>query len=291
MVAGRVGILGGSGFYDMAVLEEAQEVRLRTPFGLPSGPYLVGKLSGREVVFLARHGEGHRLLPTEINYRANIYGMKELGVEWIVSISAVGSYKEELAPGQIVVVDQFLDRTNQGRKMTFFGGGLVAHVSFAQPTCAVLNRVLYDAGSAVGAKIHLGGTYLNMEGPAFSTQAESRIFKSWGVDVVGMTNMAEARLAREAEICFSTMALISDFDAWREGSEAVSVEVVLESLRANSEAAEKVFRRAVGSIPEERNCECARALRNAIQTRPDAISDEARSRLGLLVGKYLDGAA
>ena len=282
----RIGVIGGSGIYEMADLSDREERVVETPFGPPSAPYVLGRLGGRRVAFLARHGAGHRLLPTELNFRANLYGFKALGVEWIVSASAVGSLQERYRPEDIVVPDQFLDRT-RGRISTFFGNGLVAHVSFAHPVCTALSALAAEAGDAAGASVHRGGTYVCMEGPQFSTLAESRLYRSWGMDVIGMTNLQEAKLAREAEICFTTLALVTDYDCWHPDHDNVSVEMVVETLRHNAETARRVIRGIVGRLPVERGCECRTALATAIITRPEAVSEEARRALAPIVGKYL----
>jgi len=282
-----VGIIGGSGFYEMPGFTVAERRALSTPFGEPSDEYVVGSLSGREVVFLPRHGRGHRIMPSELNFRANLFGFKLLGVEWVISVSAVGSMKEGIAPGHIVVPDQFFDRT-KGRPSTFFGRGLVVHTSFADPVCSDLCRVLVRAATEEGATAHDGGIYLCIEGPQFSTRAESRIFRQWGVDVIGMTNLPEARLAREAELCYSTLALVTDYDCWHEGSEDVTVEMVLETLNKNVLLAQRIVRRAVGWIPTERTCACPHALKDAIITARDRIPAQVRWELAPLLGKYLN---
>jgi len=281
-----IGIIGGSGLYDIEGIRGLSEKRLRTPFGAPSGPYLVGTLSRRPVVFLARHGRGHRHAPSEVNFRANIYGMKMLGVERIISVSAVGSMKEEIHPMDLVFPDQFIDRTTK-RAATFFGGGIVAHVGLADPVCPDLRAHLDATARGVGASVHSGGCYLNIEGPQFSTRAESNLYRSWGASVIGMTNVTEARLAREAEICYATMALVTDYDCWHVSEEAVSVEAVLEYLKRNAENARRVIAAAVAKMPKERACACGSALKNAIITQPGAITATSRRRLGLIVRKYL----
>jgi 5'-methylthioadenosine phosphorylase len=281
-----VGIIGGSGLYEMEGLEVLREERVCTPFGDPSDAYVLGRLQGRPVAFLPRHGRGHRLMPSELNYRANIFGFKLLGAEWLLSASAVGSMREEIRPLDILIPDQFFDRTVQ-RASTFFGDGLVVHVSLADPTCAGLGRLLYAAGREAGARMHQGGTYVCIEGPQFSTRAESRIYRSWGVDVIGMTNLQEAKLAREAEICYATMALVTDYDVWHETEDDVSVEAVVAVLRQNVKTAQAIVRRAVAALPPVRDCPCAHALRDAIITAPDRVPPEARRRLAPLVGKYL----
>ena len=281
-----VGIIGGSGLYEMDGLEILREERIQTPFGDPSDRYLVGRLEGRPVAFLARHGRRHSLMPSELNFRANIYGFKVLGAEWILSASAVGSMKQEVKPLDILIPDQFFDRTN-GRVGTFFGHGLIAHVSMADPTCHVLGDILYLAGRQIGATMHKGGTYLCIEGPQFSTRAESRIYRNWGVDVIGMTNLQEAKLAREAEICYATMALVTDYDVWHETEEDVSVESVVAILRQNAATARAILRAAVTRIPAERSCSCAHALRDAIITSPESIPENVKRDLAPIVGKYV----
>jgi 5'-methylthioadenosine phosphorylase len=281
-----IGIIGGSGLYDMADVTDREEVRLGTPFGEPSGPYVLGTLRGRRVAFLARHGAGHRLSPSELNFRANIFGMKTLGVEYVLSASAVGSLKEEYRPLDIVIPDQFIDRT-RGRISTFFGGGLVAHVGFAHPFCRILSGIAHDSGVASGATMHKGGTYVCMEGPQFSTLAESRLYRSWGADIIGMTNLQEAKLAREAEICYSTIALVTDYDCWHPDHDSVTVEMVIGNLMQNARTAQQIIAGAVERLPFERTCECASALKYALITRPDAIPEQVRKNLAPLVGKYL----
>jgi 5'-methylthioadenosine phosphorylase len=282
----KIGIIGGSGLYDMADVTDRQEVVLTTPFGEPSGPYLLGTLRGKRVAFLARHGAGHRLLPSELNFRANVFGMKVLGVEYILSASAVGSLKEEYKPLDIVIPDQFIDRT-KGRISTFFGRGLAAHVGFAHPFCKILSRVVNTSGQASGATVHVGGTYVCMEGPQFSTLAESKLYRSWGADIIGMTNLQEAKLAREAEICYSTIALVTDYDCWHPDHDSVTVEMVIANLMQNAKTAQHIIANAVEALPYERTCECASALKYALITRPDAIPPQVRQDLAPLVGKYL----
>lgn len=285
----KIGIIGGSGLYNIEGLRSQKWVKVATPFGKPSDDYLVGKLEGCDVVFLPRHARGHRITPSELNYRANIYGMKKLGVEWIISVSAVGSLKEDIKPLDIVIVDQFVDRTNQARKMTFFGDGVCGHIGFAEPTCPVLNRILYESAKNHGAKVHESGTYINMEGPAFSTMAESHLYRLWGMDVIGMTNMPEAKLAREAEICYSTMAMVTDYDCWRtsEGVECVTIEMVIKNLMRNVAAAKEIIRSAVKKIPRERKCACATALKDGIITHSKFIPKKKKEELKLIIGKYL----
>ena len=282
----QIGIIGGSGLYDMAEVTDRSEVALTTPFGEPSGPYLLGTLRGKRVAFLSRHGAGHRLSPSELNYRANIYGMKMLGVEYVLSASAVGSLKEELPPLDIVMPDQFIDRT-KGRISTFFGRGLVAHVAFAHPICRALSTVAYESGKRVGAKVHKGGTYVCMEGPQFSTLAESELYRSWGADVIGMTNLQEAKLAREAEICYATIALVTDYDCWHPDHDAVTVDLIVANLMQNAKTAQQIIAGAVEQLPYARTCECGSALKYSLITRPDAIPAQTRQELDLLVGKYL----
>ncbi len=281
-----VGVIGGSGLYVMESLEGIEEVRLSTPFGDPSDSYIVGTLAGTKMVFLSRHGRGHRILPHEINFRANIHGMKQLGVEWIFSVSAVGSMKEHIHPGHMVVPDQFFDRT-KSRIPTFFGNGVAAHVTFADPVCPVLWKIIGDAADQTNATVHKGGTYLCMEGPQFSTRAESKVYRTWGVDVIGMTNIPEAKLAREAEICYATLALATDYDCWHETEEDVSIEAVLEIMRTNVETAQRILKLAVTQIPAERECGCPKALEHAILTDRSLIAVEVRERLALIAGKYL----
>ena len=282
----RIGIIGGSGLYDVAELADREEREVATPFGAPSAPYVIGTLAGRRVAFLARHGAGHRILPSELNFRANVFGMKTLGVEWLVSASAVGSLQERYRPQDVVVPDQFVDRT-RGRIGTFFGRGLAAHVSFAHPVCADLGRLAGDAAARAGATVHRGGVYLCMEGPQFSTLAESRLYRSWGMDVIGMTNLQEAKLAREAEICFSTLALVTDYDCWHPDHDQVTVEMVVETLQANAVTAQRTIAELVPRLPIERGCECAAALAAAIITRPEAIPERVRAELAPLIGKYV----
>jgi len=281
-----VGVIGGSGLYEIDGLEEISCQQVKTPFGDPSADLVTGRLEGVEMVFLPRHGRGHRISPSELNYRANIFALKKLGVSRIISISAVGSMREDIRPGDMVVCDQFLDRT-QTRVNTFFEGGIVAHVLFADPVCPVLSGCLHEAGVGVGARVHRGGTYLVIEGPQFSTRAESRLYRQWQVDVIGMTNLPEARLAREAEICYATLALATDYDCWHETEADVSVEAVLRVIRENVRTAQQMIRSAVRQIPSRRDCACARALQDAIVTDPNEVPAKLKKDLGLLVGKYL----
>jgi 5'-methylthioadenosine phosphorylase len=280
------GIIGGSGLYDMPGLADVAEVHVDTPFGAPSDAIRIGQLEGRDVAFLARHGRGHRLLPSELNFRANIYAMKSLGVSRILSLSAVGSLKEEHKPTDFVVPDQFIDRT-QHRTSTFFGDGIVAHVGFGDPVCAEVGDALQRACAAVNVECHRPGTYVCMEGPQFSTRAESNLYRSWGADVIGMTNLQEAKLAREAEICYATVAMVTDYDCWRQGHDDVTVEQIVAVLHKNSANAAQVVRHAVAALPKKRNCRCANALQGAILTSPEAIPAEVRQRLKLILGKYI----
>ncbi len=286
MSEAEIGVIGGSGLYDMEDLKYVTSVQMDTPFGAPSDELVLGTLEGRRLAFLPRHGRGHRFTPSEINYRANIYAMKKLGVERIISVSAVGSMKEEIRPGEIVVPDQFYDQT-KNRVSTFFGGGVVAHVGFADPVCPELSCALYDAGVKAGAKMHKGGTYICMEGPQFSTRGESRIYRGWGVDVIGMTNVTEAKLAREAEICYATLALATDYDCWHETEEDVTIEAVIAILKKNVETAKKIIQIAVESLSVSRSCGCGDSLKYAIMTPPDLIPEETRKKLDAIIGKYV----
>jgi 5'-methylthioadenosine phosphorylase len=285
MQRAQIGIIGGSGLYDMAGVTDRDLVKVTTPFGEPSGPYLIGTLRGKRVAFLARHGVGHRISPSELNFRANIFGLKTLGVEYILSASAVGSLKEEYKPADIVIPDQFFDRT-KGRPSTFFGRGLVGHVGFAHPFCTILSGIAYDTGQKVGATIHEGGTYVCMEGPQFSTLAESKLYRSWGMDIIGMTNLQEAKLAREAEICYTTIALVTDYDCWHPDHDSVTVEMVMSTLSKNAATAQAIIAGAVERLPYERTCECASALKYALVTRPDMVPDEVKKDLAPIIGKY-----
>ncbi|HLI03059.1 MAG TPA: S-methyl-5'-thioadenosine phosphorylase, partial [Terracidiphilus sp.] len=283
----EIGIIGGSGLYTMPGFSEAQEAWLDTPFGKPSDAYVLGVLEGRKVAFLSRHGRGHRFMPSEINYRANIHGFKQLGAERILSLSAVGSLKEEHQPLDFVIPDQFIDRTRH-RADTFFGDGLVAHVGFGHPICADTAKVVAEACRRAGVNVKSGGTYLNMEGPQFSTKAESNLYRSWGLDVIGMTNLTEARLAREAELCYVTIAMVTDYDCWHEEHDHVSVEQIVGVLLKNAEHACTVVREAVAAMPETRSCKCGSALANAIITQKSVVPAATLERLRLLVGKYFD---
>ncbi len=281
-----IGIIGGSGLYDMAELTDREERVVATPFGEPSGPYVVGTLRGKRVAFLARHGAGHRISPSELNFRANIYGFKVLGVERILSASAVGSLKEEYRPLDIVIPDQFFDRT-KGRISTFFGRGIVAHVGFAHPVCGDLATVAGNCAEAAGARVHRRGTYVNMEGPQFSTLAESRLYRQWGMDVIGMTNLQEAKLAREAEICYATLALVTDYDCWHPDHDSVTVELIIANLTQNALTAQRSIAAAVEQLGANRSCGCKDALATAIITRPEHIADSVKQELAPIIGKYI----
>lgn len=283
----RIGIIGGSGLYKMEGLKIKKEISLKTPFGKPSGRFVIGDLESREVVFLPRHDVGHRICPSHINYRANIFGMKKLGVERIISVTACGSLKEELRPLDFVVVDQFVDRTNYARDMSFFGEGIVAHIEFSHPVCSELAKVLYESAKSLNLRVHSKGTYINMEGPAFSTLAESNLYRSWGMDVIGMTNFAEAKLAREAEICYATLAAVTDYDCWHPAHESVTIEMVIQNLLKNIENAKKILRLVIKNIPEERNCKCKDALKHAIITDKRIIPPKIKKDLKIIIGKYI----
>jgi 5'-methylthioadenosine phosphorylase len=282
----EIGIIGGSGLYSMPGLENVREARLSTPFGEPSDAFILGEMEGRSVAFLARHGRGHTLLPSELNFRANIFAMKMLGVERILSVSAVGSLKEEHKPTDFVMPDQFIDRTF-ARMGTFFGDGIVAHVGFGDPVCGTVLKTFADACDTVGVVGKRGGTYVCMEGPQFSTRAESNLYRSWGADVIGMTNLQEAKLAREAEICYATMAMVTDYDCWREGHDDVTVDQVVAVLHQNAENAAKVVKAAITAMPVERTCACGSALKYAVLTDRKAIPEAVKERLALLLRKYL----
>ncbi|MGA7828985.1 MAG: S-methyl-5'-thioadenosine phosphorylase [Geobacteraceae bacterium] len=282
-----LGVIGGSGLYEMEGLTEVNEVIVQTPFGDPSDAFITGMLDGVRMVFLPRHGRGHRLLPSEVNYRANIYGMKQLGVTRLISVSAVGSMREEIEPGHIVIPDQFIDRTNATRANTFFGKGIVAHVQFANPVCSELSAVLEVAARKAGASVHRNGTYLCMEGPAFSTRAESLLYRTFGVSVIGMTNVPEAKLAREAELCYGVIALATDYDCWHETHDDVSVDAILAIIRQNVTMAKTIIRNACASLAAERKCPCVNALQYAIITDRSVIPEKVKSDLAPIIGKYL----
>lgn len=285
-MADILGIIGGSGLYEMEGMRKVRRVKVRTPFGDPSDSLVVGELEGRTLAFLPRHGRGHRIPPHRINFRANIYAMKKLGAKSILSISAVGSMREGIRPGDIVVVDQFYDHTRQ-RTNTFFSDGIVGHIPFADPVCPGLAAVAWKAARKAARRVHRGGTYLCMEGPAFSTRAESRIYRKWGVDVIGMTNMPEAKLAREAELCYATLALATDYDCWHESEEDVSIEAILELLRRNVETSKRIVREAARLLPGKEGCGCGDSLKYALITDRKKIPSSARKALSLLIGKYL----
>jgi 5'-methylthioadenosine phosphorylase len=284
-----IGIIGGSGLYELEGLTDVRWRRVRTPFGDPSDEYCEGRLGERRVVFLPRHGRGHRLMPSELNFRANVWGLKSLGVEWVVSISAVGSMRESIHPLDLVIPDQFFDATKR-RVSSFFGDGIVAHVGMADPVCGSLATAIEKAAREAGATVHRGGTYVCIEGPQFSTKAESRIYRSWGVEVIGMTNVPEAKLAREAELCYATLALATDYDVWHETHEAVSVEAVVQNLMRNVATAKDVLRRLIPAIGGPRDCGCAELLKNAVITAPHAFPLPTRRRLALLLDKYFPAA-
>lgn len=284
---GRIGIIGGSGLYNIEGIRGVKKVSLITPFGRPSDNFIVGKLEGKEVVFLPRHGVGHRISPSQINYRANIYGMKKLGVERIISVTACGSLKPEIRPLDFVVVDQFVDRSNQARKMTFFEEGAVAHIVFAHPVCKELSACIYHAGTSLKLTLHKQGTYINMEGPAFSTLAESNLYRSWGMDVIGMTNMPEAKLAREAEICYATLAAVTDYDCWYPKHESVTIDMVIQNLKKNIENAKRILIQVIKDIPQKRTCPCQEALKYAIITDRKLIPENVKKKLKVIIGKYI----
>jgi 5'-methylthioadenosine phosphorylase len=280
-----IGVIGGSGLYEIEGLTDIQRVALSTPYGEPSDEYVVGRLGDAQLVFLPRHGRGHRILPHEINFRANVWGMKKLGVEWILSVSAVGSMKEEIHPGDIVIVDQFIDRTKD-RTASFFGDGIAGHVGFADPICSDLAAHVYAAAKQAGARVHQGGTYVVIDGPMFSTRAESNLYRSWGVSVIGMTNLPEAKLAREAEICYSTIALSTDYDCWHETEADVTVDAVLAIIKQNVALAKQIVKGSVERIPGERRCGCQSAAQHALMTAPEALPATAHQRLGIIMDKY-----
>ncbi len=286
MAKAKIGIIGGSGLYDMAELTDCEQQVLTTPFGEPSGPYIVGTLRGKRVAFLSRHGAGHRLSPSDLNYRANIFGMKMLGVEWIISASAVGSLQEQYRPMDLVFPDQFIDRT-RGRISTFFGHGLVAHVGFAHPLSHMLSALMAECAEQAGARVHRGGTYVCMEGPQFSTLAESKLYRTWGADIIGMTNLQEAKLAREAEIAYSTMALVTDYDCWHEDHDSVTVEMIINNLTQNAKMAQQVIARVVERLDVETRDPAHSALATAIITTPEAIPDKIKRELAPLIVKYI----
>lgn len=281
-----IGVIGGSGLYEIEGLQNIEYKDVDTPWGKPSDSFVVGTLNNTKMVFLPRHGRGHKIMPSNINYRANVYGMKALGVDSIISVSAVGSMKEEIAPGDVVLPDQFIDFTKK-RQSSFFGEGVVAHVSMAEPVCSRLLQTLFEVLNAMNAKVHKGGTYICIEGPQFSSLAESHLFRSWGVDVIGMTNMPEAKLAREAEICYATLALSTDYDCWHKDHDNVAVDDVIKILLQNSELAKKVIKSTVAQISSEKSCNCSNSLENAIITSRDCIEENLKNKYALLIGKYI----
>lgn len=283
-----IGIIGGSGLYKIEGLEIIKQLKVKTPFGEPSDKFSVGKLEGKEVIFLPRHGVGHRISPSEINYRANIFAMKKLGVERIISVTACGSLKEELKPLDFVVVDQFVDRTNHGRDMSFFSRGIVGHIVFSHPVCPQLSADIYAAGKSLNLNIHKTGTYINMEGPQFSTLAESNLYRSWGMDVIGMTNLAEAKLCREAEICYSTLACITDYDCWHPDHASVTLEMVMGNLQMNVDNAKKIICQVIKGLCSQRSCSCGEALKFAIVTDRKLIPLKVKQELKIIIGKYVE---
>lgn len=285
----KIAIIGGSGIYNIEGIKIIKKISVNTPFGKPSDKIIIGSLKEKEIAFLPRHGIGHRINPSLINYRANIYALKKLGVERIISVSACGSLKEEIRPQDFVIPFQFVDRTNQARKMTFFEDGIVVHISFAEPVCMDLAKTLYEVVKKLNLRVHLGGTYLNMEGPAFSTRAESELYRKWGMDIIGMTNMAEAKLAREAEICYVTLAAVTDYDCWYEPEEAVSAQMVIENLKKNVQNAQNIIKELIPHIKEERSCYCKDALKNAIVTSSKFIPKKTKKILQPIIGKYIYG--
>jgi len=286
MPQAKIGVIGGTGLYDIEGLTNIKEIDINTPFGKPSDTITIGKLDGVGIAFLPRHGRGHRIMPTELPVRANIYALKSLGVEHIIATNSAGSFREEISPGDLVIPDQLIDCT-RGRVNTFFGGGIAAHIPFAEPFCPVLSQLLFQAAREVGATVHPRGTYVVMEGPAFSTRAESRLYRSWGADIIGMTALPEAKLAREAEICYASIACVSDYDSWQEKSKPVTVDVILDTLHKNIDTARKIIKLAVARIPPRRDCDCATALKTAIITDPKLMPPEQKEKLNLLIGKYL----
>jgi 5'-methylthioadenosine phosphorylase len=286
MPEAKIAVIGGTGLYDIEGLTNIEEVNIDTPFGKPSDSIVIGRLGGVGIAFLPRHGKGHRISPTEVPSRANIYALKSLGVERIIAINSCGSFKEEIKPRHLLIPDQIIDRTYH-RFNTFFSDGIVAHIQFADPFCPVLSQIIYDSALEAGATVHKGGTFVAMEGPAFSTRAESRLYRAWGADIIGMTVLPEARLAREAEICYASIACVTDYDSWHETNEPVSVEAILTTMRSNIENAKKTIKLAAGRIPEVRQCDCASALGPALVTAPEMIPAEQKEKLDLLIGKYI----
>ncbi|MBN2240255.1 MAG: S-methyl-5'-thioadenosine phosphorylase [Dehalococcoidales bacterium] len=285
MPEAKIGVIGGTGLYDIEGLEDIEEVNIETPFGKPSDSIIIGKLNGTGVAFLPRHGRGHRISPSELPSKANIYAMKSLGVEHIIAVCSAGSFKKEIEPGHLLIPDQIIDRTRL-RESTFFGNGIVAHIPFADPFCPVLSNILYESAKETGATVHKGGTFVVMEGPAFSTRAESRLYRSWDADLIGMTALPEAKLAREAEICYSIIGCVTDYDSWWKSAEAITVDVILGIMHHNIDTAKDIIKRAVGKIPAERDCPCPNALQTAFVTSPDAIPEEQKEKLGLIISRY-----
>ncbi|MDD5591042.1 MAG: S-methyl-5'-thioadenosine phosphorylase [Dehalococcoidales bacterium] len=286
MPEAKIGVIGGSGLYHIKGLADIAEVDIETPFGKPSDSITTGRLEGTAVAFLPRHGKGHHLSPSEVPYRANIYALKSLGVEWIISVNAAGSLKEEFKPGELVIPDQLIDRT-RNRANSFFSGGIVAHIIFAEPFCPVLSHLLHRTAKEAGAAIHRGGTYLAMEGPAFSTRAESNLYRSWGGDIIGMTASPEAKLAREAEICYAAIVSITDYDCWQQHDAPIPIDVIIETQKQSNDRIREIIRMTAARIPDERRCDCADALKTAIVTDPASIPSEQKEKLELLVEKYL----
>ena len=284
---GRIGIIGGSGVYNIEGISDVQEISVTTPFGRPSDQIITGALEGKLVAFLPRHGKGHRISPSEINYRANVYALKKIGVDRVISVTACGSLREDFKPLDFCVPDQFVDRTNQARKMSFFENGMVAHISFADPVCGEMAGVVRDSARSSGFTCHHPATYLNMEGPAFSTRAESNLYRKWGMDIIGMTNMSEAKLCREAEICYVTLAAVTDYDCWYETKEQVTVEMVMQNLSRNVDNAKKILKACVKAMPAARSCGCGRALEYAIVTDKKLIPPKVRKDLDIIIGKYV----
>jgi len=286
MPQATVGVIGGSGLYEIEGLTNIQKVDIDTPFGKPSDTFILGNLNGAAVAFLPRHGVGHHILPSELPSRANIYALKSLGVEHIIAVNSAGSFKEEIAPGTLLIPDQVIDLT-KGRQSTFFGNGIVAHIPFGEPFCKELSRVLFDTAKELKANVREGGTFIAMEGPAFSTKAESNLYRSWGADIIGMTVLPEAKLAREAEICYASIACVTDYDCWRDATEAVTVEMILDCMHRNIDTAKNIIKQAVTRLPATRNCECKDALKTAMVTSPDVIPAEIKKKLNLILSKYI----
>jgi 5'-methylthioadenosine phosphorylase len=286
MPSAKIGVIGGSGLYDIEGMTNIQEVDINTPFGKPSDTITIGRLGGVGIAFLPRHGRGHRIPPSEVPSRANIHALKLLGVERIIAINSCGSFKEELKPGDLLIPDQLIDRT-RNRVNSFFGEGIVVHISFAEPFCQVMRQIVYQAATEAGASVHDGGTYVTMEGPAFSTKAESRLYRSWRADIIGMTALPEAKLAREAEICYAIIACVTDYDSWQERSEPVTIEVILDVLQRNINTAKEIIKLSLSQMPAKRDCDCATALQTAIVTAPELIPAGQKKKLDLLIGKYM----